>query len=296
MSVSIIPLMRFDDRMTEPGDDERTPRRRVLVTGAAGRIGTAFVLAARDRYDLDLLDLPGAFRAEHEASGRIVETDIADLERLVEAFAGVDTVVHLAGERRPGAAWSTLLPANIVGTYNVVAAALAAGCRRVVYASSVHAVSGYGTERRIRESDPPLPASLYGATKCWGEALGASASAEGLSFVSLRVGAFEDPDVLDDEGAGWMLRDYCAPDDLMRMLQLAIDAEGIGFEIFHAVSSNTLGRLSTAKTEDVLGFSGPDVVSLVPRLRGVGELLATRRTYESGFRDDVSAVGRRARG
>lgn len=230
-------------------------RRRVMVTGAAGSIATAFVSATAGDYDFTLLDLPGTFNAEQRARGVVVEADLAELSSLDGVMDDIDTVIHLAGQRSPSTLWEDLLPANILGTYNVVAAAVAANVPRVIYASSVHTVTGYASGQ-IRESDPVHPDDLYGVTKCFGEALGAFAvTAEHLdSFIALRIGAFQDPAKLTEPDAGWMLRDYLAPDDLIEMLRVLIASDRRGFDIYNAASANRFGRLSMAKAADELGF------------------------------------------
>lgn len=230
-------------------------RRCVALTGGAGTIATGFARIAAEDYDFRLIDLPGRFDDRHESLGRLVEADLRDIRALDAAFAGVDTVIHLGGERSPSAPWATLLPTNVIGTYNVVTAAIARGCRRVIFASSVHAVSGYDKISQIRESDSVRPADLYGVTKCFGEALGAYAAvAEGLSFIALRIGAFQEPERLIGSDTGWMLPDYCAPDDLYAMLRCVIESEGLSFEIYNAVSANRFGRLSMEKAREHLGF------------------------------------------
>lgn len=268
-----------------------TARRRVLLTGGAGSIATGFARAAADEYDFTLLDLPGRFDDRHAALGSLVETDVADIAALRDAMRGVDTVVHLAGERRPGAAWSTLLPANIVGTYNTVTAALAAGCRRFVYASSVHAVSGYPAGEQIRESDPVLPADLYGVTKCFGEALGAYVAArEGLSFAALRIGAFQPTERLSEPESGWILRDFCAPDDLYELLRRVIEKEDLDFAVYNAISGNRFGRLSMAKAREELGFVPEyDSFHLVDPFRaalGASDELRDK-VFPSGMREEL---------
>ncbi|WP_157987715.1 NAD-dependent epimerase/dehydratase family protein [Jiangella endophytica] len=270
-----------------------TEQRSVLVTGGAGTIGSGFASWAADAYDLTLVDLPGRFSDRHADLGRIVEADLTDLAAVKEALAGIDTVVHLGGERSPSALWSQLLPANIVGTYNVVAAAVAAGCRRVVYASSVHAVSGYPAGTQVRETDPVRPGDLYGVSKCFGEALGSfAAGTEGLSFVALRIGAFREPAELEEPDSGWKLRDFCAPADLYRLMRRVIDAEGIGFEIYNAVSGNAFTRLPMHKASHDLGFEPEyDAFELATPFRdavhSVGGL--DDKIPLSGLRDDVAA-------
>ncbi|GAA3510118.1 nucleoside-diphosphate-sugar epimerase [Streptosporangium album] len=271
--------------------------RKLLITGGAGAIGSGYAEWARDRYQVTLLDLPGQFDDRHAHLGRLVEADLRQLDEIREAFDGVDTVLHLGGERHPWATWSSLLPANIVGTYNVIAAAVAAACRRVVYASSVHAVSGYPPGSGVTEDDPVHPGDLYGVTKAFGEALGSFvASTEQLSFVALRIGAFQDPRVIDAPETGWMLQDYTAPTDLYRLIDTVIDAEPLRFEIYNAVSGNTFTRLPMNKAREDFGYV-PDYDSFQlstpfrEAIRAVGGV--ADRAMESGMREEIESSTRR---
>jgi len=111
-------------------------KRTVLVTGAAGRIGSFFSEHAHDLYDLRLMVRGDEEKiSEIEAFGEVVRCDLGDLDGLNRLCEGIDTVLHLAADHRVHAPWDELLPNNIVGTYNVFVAAKAQGCRRVVYAS-----------------------------------------------------------------------------------------------------------------------------------------------------------------
>jgi nucleoside-diphosphate-sugar epimerase len=131
-----------------------TTRRKVLVTGAAGNIGAYFAEHAPDRYELRLM----VHQIDEDAEalkqfGEVVAGDLGDLEGLKRLCEGIDTVVHMAGDPSPSAVWEDLLEANIVGTYNMCIAAKAAGCRRVIYASSIHAVSGYPSDVQVKTSE-----------------------------------------------------------------------------------------------------------------------------------------------
>src|SRR5947209_3594313 len=166
--------------------------RRVLVTGAAGRIGSDFRRLYGDRYRLRLLDrrhIP--VPAGHET----LDGDLADLEMARRACAGMNTVLHLAADPNPSADfYQTLLSANIQATYNVFAAAKEARCRRVVFASSIHAVNAYPLDVQIHPDDPVRPGDMYGVTKVFGEATGAYfAYREGLSAIAVRIGAYGKP-------------------------------------------------------------------------------------------------------
>ena len=144
----------------------------VLLTGAAGRIGSAFRQATGDRYRFRLADLQTEGLAETPGEGHeIIQLDVSDAPDCAAACAGVDTVIHLAADPSPEAEWeASLLPNNICGTLNVFRAASEAGCRRVVFASSVHAILAQAPGTTIADDAAPRPTNLYGASKVFGEA------------------------------------------------------------------------------------------------------------------------------
>src|SRR5690349_2884057 len=105
-------------------------KKKVLITGANGLIGSALRQQLSDKYEWSALnrrDLPGV---------PTTQADIDDLDAIRPAFAGIDTVVHLAALARVDATWDELLGPNFTGTYNVFAAAAEAGVKRVIFASS----------------------------------------------------------------------------------------------------------------------------------------------------------------
>lgn len=264
--------------------------RTVLITGGGGNIATRFARAYSGEFDLILLDLPGTFTDEHRSLGRTVEGNLANLDEIAPVLVGVDTVVHLGGERRPGAPWSSLLPSNIIGTYNLMSAATAAEVRHIVYASSVHAVSGYPAGRQLRETDPVRPADLYGVSKCFGEALGAFvADTTGMSFTALRIGAFQPPERLADPDIGWMLLDFVAVEDLLDLLHRVVGSPQ-GFQIYNAVSGNRFSRLSIDKARAGLGYAPRyDSFELTDAFRTAGELVGglDDQSFPSGMREDI---------
>ena len=105
------------------------------------------------------------------AGEEVVHADLADLAAVEAAMRGVDCVVHLGAI--PGEdTWEKILPNNVVGTWNVFEAARRQGVRRVVYASSHHAVGFYRRDRDIDQTVPPRPDGVYGVSKVFGEAVG----------------------------------------------------------------------------------------------------------------------------
>ena len=230
---------------------------RVLITGAAGRIGSALVehldRTASAAFDLVLADLEGT-------GDRFVTFDITDLGACRAACEGVDAVVHLAALPSVDTPFDDLLPVNIVGTYNVFRAAADAGVARLVFASSVQAVAGYPLDVQVRTDMPVRPQNLYGVSKAYGEALGAYfAHQEGLEAIAVRIGAFEHR----EDWARFSARNLSAwssPRDVCELLRLCLMAD-LGaepFRIVHAISDNRFKRLDLSDTRALLGYEPQD--------------------------------------
>jgi nucleoside-diphosphate-sugar epimerase len=244
-------------------------RKVVLVTGMSGLIGGAL------RRHLD----PAAW--ELRALGRrAVEgvpshrADIADLDAIQPAFAGVDAVVHLAADVRLDPPFEELLRANVAGTYNVFEAARRAGVPRVVFASSGAVVSGWEQSEpylslaqgryeglrgwpMITHETPLRPAGLYGASKAWGENLGrVYADAHGLSVLCVRLGRVTAADRPREprEFAVW-----CSQRDAVRMIERCLAAPpGLRFDVFFVTSRNRWGYRDLDHARAVVGFEPRD--------------------------------------
>jgi NAD(P)-dependent dehydrogenase (short-subunit alcohol dehydrogenase family) len=234
--------------------------RRVLVTGAAGRIGSYYARHAPGHHEKRLLVRSLDKRARELAPfGEVVASELDDLPSLEKACAGIDTVLHLAGNPQPSAGWDDLLESNIKGTYNILAAAKSAGCRRVILASSIHAVSGYSADVQVRTSEPVNPGDLYGVSKCFMEALGRYyAEKEGLSVIALRIGAFQPVEAARKEDSFWMMDCFVSHRDLNDLIVKCIDDERLKFAIFHGVSDNRFKRLDISDARELLGFFPQD--------------------------------------
>lgn len=228
--------------------------RTVLITGAAGRIGSALIghlnTPGREQYDLRCGDLKkGGIQG--------ITLDVTDLSACREACAGVDTVVHLAGVASPDSPFDVILPINISGTYNVFRAACDAGVRRVVFASSAQAIEGYPLDVQVRTNMPVRPKNLYGVSKAFGEALAAYfAYQEALEAVVVRIGAFEYPEDWGRLGSR-DLSAWASPEDLCSLLVRCIEAD-LGedpFAIAHGISENRFKRLDLTDTRTRLGYA-----------------------------------------
>lgn len=243
--------------LTPPLDDPPGP---VLVTGAAGNIGRYFVEHYHHRYALTLVDADQSALSELEAYGRCESASLDDLDRLKQLFRHIDTVVHLAADPRPTATWDSVQRNNITGTYHVFAAAKHAGVRRVIFASSIHAVSGYPPDVQVKPNEPVNPGDLYGVSKCFGEALGRyMAEQEGVETICIRIGAFQPHDAARDPQRGVKLMDaWVSQRDLTHLIRCCIDDRELKFAIFHGLSDNRFKRMDISNARQLVGYDPQD--------------------------------------
>lgn len=233
--------------------------KKILLTGASGRIGRTWFKAMCNTYDFILTDL---HMPDYEIGSphQFFQADLAKqgaAEKLLTA-AEPDAVVHLAGIPDAGATFEQLLPANILSTTWLLEAVAATSCSRFVFASSAQTIEGYPVDVQIHPGLAVAPANLYGVTKCYGEALCSFyATQRGLSCVALRIGAFEPKNAAALKTA----RDYSAwlsPEDAVRLLTSATEAENITFFIGYGISDNRFKRFDLSRTREVLGYQPVD--------------------------------------
>jgi nucleoside-diphosphate-sugar epimerase len=223
--------------------------RRVLVTGGNGRIGSYFIKHNAERYTFRMVDRAPWDEAKHgpfpgeEASVQ----DLADLETCRKACAGMDAVIHLAADPRPDAAFESLLPNNFITTYNMFQAAHDAGVKRMVFASSIHAIDGYPEDVLVFPDMPTWPKNMYGVSKIYGEAVGKYfAYTEGLPTVCLRIGPYvpADPNfpLTDRDRKAWT-----NPDDLNQLIVKCLESN-IRYAVVHATAQNRAMRMDITAT------------------------------------------------
>lgn len=238
-------------------------RLRVAVTGGDGLIGGILEDRLADRFELRLLSRSDA--------------DVANLAALERTFAGADAVVHLAADASVDARWEDVLPANVIGAYNAFEAARRAAVRRVVFASSNHAMGMYmwdddrfadpGEPAEVAAGEPVRPDSLYGVSKAWGEAIGRFyAERHGLGVVCLRIGwvtedgrppsseaeRHEPPRIARRAPGMWLSHNDCAS-----LVDAALTAD-VSFAIVNGVSDNVGRWLSLDEADRLLGWEPRD--------------------------------------
>jgi nucleoside-diphosphate-sugar epimerase len=251
--------------------------KRVLITGAAGRIGTLLRERLAGRYELHSLTHRLADFPSHVAS-------VADLDAIRPAFEGMDAVVHLAVAKQGWNAWQVALDDNIRGTHNVCEAARLAGVGSVVFTSTNHVVSGYeietgpslyelGDPRVIDEHADVRPDSVYGFSKAAGEATCRYYSdVHGLRAYVLRIGwvipdddyrkvnfALEAAPPLDLAGKRARLRAlYLSHHDCAELVAACLEAEHVRFGIYYGTSNHPRQFQSLANAARDLGWRPRD--------------------------------------
>jgi uronate dehydrogenase len=211
--------------------------RTVLLTGAAGGLGTLMRgLLPSYGYDLRLFDVRPVEGAPDPA--KAFTADLSDRDALREAMRGADAILHLAGISLE-APFEKILRSNIEGTYHLYEAAREENVRRVVFASSNHAV---GFTPRPRGDDPLIPVTTprrpdtyYGLSKCFGEDLAQFyADRHGIDTVSVRIGScFPEPTTVR------MLSIWLSPADCARLFHAALGARTTGHTVVYGSSANT---------------------------------------------------------
>ncbi|NYT78937.1 NAD(P)-dependent oxidoreductase [Alcaligenaceae bacterium] len=226
---------------------------RVLITGAAGNIGMCLRTHLRGRYALlRLADI--AEQAPAKDNEEICKIDVRDIGSIERCMRDIDCVIHLAGI--PGAdTWEKILPMNIEGCYNVFEAARRQKVRRVIFASSNHAVGYHRREKFLDDTVQHRPDSLYGVSKVFGEGLGRMyADKYGLSVACLRIGTFRTP---DRPSEARQLLTWISHNDMAQLARRCIEHESYHFAVVYGVSNNLRNRWDNSNVK-FLGYAPQD--------------------------------------
>jgi uronate dehydrogenase len=200
---------------------------RVIVTGAAGRIGRTVTAGLTERgHDVTGIDLVPA-----EGVDRV---DATEIPALIHCLTGCDAVVHLAGYAGEGS-YATAMRTHADMTYAVLEAMRITGVKRLVYASSHHAVGFTPAGVEVDVDVRPRPNTFYGVAKVAAEALcSLYVDRFGIAAACLRIGAFRDRPTSRRQLASWL-----SPDDAVRLVEACLTTPDLGYEVIYGISANT---------------------------------------------------------
>lgn len=220
---------------------------KILITGAAGAIGSTLIKGMKDRHSLRGLDQRPIPDLEDTIQG-----DVSDFDTLLKATEGMDAVIHLTGN---DSQWEEILQNALVGTYNMLEASQQNGVRRIAYASRAGVLPRSYYPRSIKRTAdmPTRPDSYYSVSKVFGESLGYMYTARfDMEFVGIRIGNFKlDRDQPEDPH-------HLSHSDAVRLFEQAVTHPGVKFEIVFGVSDSTWDLYDLDHGRKVIGYYPQD--------------------------------------
>jgi uronate dehydrogenase len=225
--------------------------KKLVLTGAAGRLGS-YLREPLTRMCDELVstDIVAEIGRLYEGES-YVQADLTDLAAMEAVLEGADMVVHFGaiGDEAP---WDDILQSNIIGAYNVWEAAYRKGVKRVVYASSVHAVGMHLKTDTIGLDTPHKPDTYYGLAKCFAEDLASLYwDKRGIESVCMRI--FSCAQATNARSIGTWL----SYDDLIHLVERSIDSPVVGFTKVWGISNNDRAVVDNSKAGH-LGYRPKD--------------------------------------
>lgn len=241
--------------------------KRIVLTGAAGRLGS-YLREPLSKLADELVssDIVSDFGKLYPGES-YVKAELANFDEIQNLLVGADMVVHF-GAHPDEAPFEQLLGPNFIGAYNIWEAAHRNGLKRVIYASSIHAVGMYPKTEFIGTDVPHRPDTFYGLAKCFAEDLGRMYwEKRGLESVHMRI--LSCAKVTSARALGTWL----SYDDLIQLVTRCIETPVVGCAIIYGVSNNDRAPVNNANAS-FLGFRpkdnaevfAADILALEPKI------------------------------
>ncbi|MDR6264200.1 MULTISPECIES: NAD(P)-dependent oxidoreductase [Rhodobacterales] len=225
--------------------------KKLVLTGAAGRLGSylrePLSKMCEELVSTDIADGVGKLYP----SERFVQADISKFEEVEPLMEGADMVIHF-GAIVDEVPFEEIWGPNFVGSYNVWEAGYRHGVRRVVYASSIHAVGMYPSRDNVGVDVPHRPDTFYGLAKCFTEDLGRMYwEKRQMESVHLRI--LSAAQVTGARALGTWL----SYDDLIQLVTRAIETPVVQWSVIYGVSNNDRAPVDNTKARH-LGYKPKD--------------------------------------
>ena len=221
--------------------------RRVLLTGAAGKVATVlrpYLLAQLGGLVLTDRVQPAAV----DAAESFVKADLLVLDEAIAASRGIDAVVHFAGLPGEGS-WDEVFDISMRTTANMLEAARLNNVGRFVFASSNHVTGYYPRSQALDGTERVLPDSRYGVAKAFGEAaLALYSDKYGMRCMCIRIGT-----AIDRPRIARELSTFHHPEDLAQLIAIGVNHPDVRNEIVWGLSDNKRSWWDNARAE-ALGY------------------------------------------
>jgi uronate dehydrogenase len=246
---------------------------KIALSGAGGQVGTVLRKALLAR-GVDLRSAGGTKPLAPLVDGEdVMHGDLRDPAVVDRLLNGVEVLIHMAGTsvERP---LPEIIENNLRALVEVYEGALRQGVKRVVFASSNHAIGMYPTTEKLTLDCAPRPDGFYGLSKVWGEALARLYwDKHGIESVCVRIGSCVERPTEPRHLSTWF-----GHEDLLHFVDRCIHAPDVGFLVIWGVSANTRGwwdnrgaeRLGYHPTQDAEAFAhqilaGPNPLDAIGR-------------------------------
>ena len=242
---------------------------KILITGGSGLIGSLLNNHLKEKYNLINLDIKKP--TNHSQDTIIGNMNV--LEDVKIASKSADAIIHLGAVINVDSDWELVLKNNIESTRNVYEAAKINGVKKVIFASSNHAVGLFENDspykeivkgdyekvssnyKLIKPNCEVRPDSLYGVSKAYGENLGRFYYEKyGIEVACLRIGSVIKNNTPVVKNSNRFFSTWCSHNDIAGLIEACIDSERVRFEIFYGVSNNKWKIWDISNFENKLSF------------------------------------------
>jgi uronate dehydrogenase len=233
--------------------------KKIALSGAGGQLGSV-VRAALIARGVALRSAAGSKALVPLVEGEdVMHGDLRDPAVVDRLLAGVDVLIHFAGTsvERP---LPEIIDNNLRALVEVYEGARRQGVRRVVFASSNHAIGMYPVTDHLSLDCALRPDGFYGLSKVWGEALARMYwDKHGIESICVRIGS-----CLERPTEQRHLSTWFGHRDLLHFLDRCVEADDVGFITVWGVSANKrswwdnsgASRLGYRPTQDAEAYAG----------------------------------------
>jgi uronate dehydrogenase len=219
---------------------------RVGLTGAGGKLGSLLrTYLVNNNYQLHSLSFSSPITAL-AMNEKTFQGDLATDPVLGGFYNGLDVIVHMAGSsvEKP---LPEIIHNNLIGLNSLYEQALAHGVKRIIFASSNHAIGMHTNKTKLGLECSFRPDGYYGLSKMWGEGLARLYYDKcGIESVCLRIGSVEERPSNVRHLSTWL-----SQSDFLHLVEQSILAPIVDFQVIWGVSNNTRSYWSNAGAESI---------------------------------------------